>query len=144
MFGICFFMLKPPPQLFRSNVLATSSRREQAEKLFDRVRKAARITNCPLPSVRSHPQGNGRMDKPCPVFVRGLFADASGQNARLFCFRDKTQRSLTVIEIRPYRNGWKVFEAPGAELPARSDLLPELRAAAGNQAGIVFSQKSKL
>jgi hypothetical protein len=38
MFGICFFMLKPPPQLFRSNVLATSSRREQAEKLFDRVR----------------------------------------------------------------------------------------------------------
>ncbi len=24
MFGICFFMLKPPPQLFRSNVLATS------------------------------------------------------------------------------------------------------------------------
>ncbi len=68
MFGICFFMLKPPPQLFRSNVLATSSRREQAEKLFDRVRKAARITNCPLP---------------CPLFVRGLFADASGQNARL-------------------------------------------------------------
>jgi hypothetical protein len=22
---------------------------------------------------------------------------------------------MTVIEIRPYRNGWKVFEAPGVE-----------------------------
>jgi hypothetical protein len=22
---------------------------------------------------------------------------------------------MTVIEIRPYRNGWKVFEAPGIE-----------------------------
>jgi hypothetical protein len=22
---------------------------------------------------------------------------------------------VTVIEIRPYRNGWKVFEAPGVE-----------------------------
>jgi hypothetical protein len=115
MFGICFFMLKPPPQLFRSNVLATSSRREQAEKLFDRVRKAARITNRPYrPSVHT-PRGNGRTDKRCPLFVRGLFADASGQNARLFCFRDKTQRNLTVIEIGPHRNGWKVFEGPGVE-----------------------------
>jgi len=43
--------------------------------------------------------------------------------------------SPTIIEIRPYRNGWKVFEAAGVELPARFDLLPELRAAAGNQAG---------
>jgi hypothetical protein len=23
--------------------------------------------------------------------------------------------SMTVIEIKPFRNGWKVFEAPGAE-----------------------------
>jgi hypothetical protein len=23
--------------------------------------------------------------------------------------------SMTVVEIRPYRNGWKVFEAPGVE-----------------------------
>jgi len=22
---------------------------------------------------------------------------------------------MTIIEIRPYRNGWKVFEAPGVE-----------------------------
>jgi len=22
---------------------------------------------------------------------------------------------VTIIEIRPYRNGWKVFEAPGVE-----------------------------
>jgi hypothetical protein len=22
---------------------------------------------------------------------------------------------MTVIEIKPYRNGWKVFEAPGVE-----------------------------
>jgi hypothetical protein len=27
----------------------------------------------------------------------------------------KELRSMTVIEIRPYRNGWKVFEAPGVE-----------------------------
>jgi hypothetical protein len=23
--------------------------------------------------------------------------------------------AMTLIEIRPYRNGWKVFEAPGVE-----------------------------
>lgn len=22
---------------------------------------------------------------------------------------------MTIIEVRPYRNGWKVFEAPGVE-----------------------------
>ena len=25
------------------------------------------------------------------------------------------QGSLTIIEIKPHRNGWKVFEAPGVE-----------------------------
>jgi hypothetical protein len=31
-------------------------------------------------------------------------------------FWKKTSRiAMTVIEIRPYRNGWKVFEAPGVE-----------------------------
>jgi hypothetical protein len=46
MFGICVFMLKPPPQLFRRNVLATSPDEKQAEKLFD-----------PLPFCVSHGGG---------------------------------------------------------------------------------------
>jgi hypothetical protein len=28
---------------------------------------------------------------------------------------DAKASSMTVIEIRPFRNGWKVFEAPGVE-----------------------------
>jgi len=27
------------------------------------------------------------------------------------------QGSLTIIEIKPHRNGWKVFEAPGRSVP---------------------------
>jgi hypothetical protein len=34
----------------------------------------------------------------------------------LTLFLEKTsQIAMTVIEIRPHRNGWKVFEAPGVE-----------------------------
>jgi hypothetical protein len=28
---------------------------------------------------------------------------------------EQRKHSVTIIEIRPYRNGWKVFEAPGVE-----------------------------
>ena len=35
-------------------------------------------------------------------------------NVYLVC-RTKQAVSVTIIEIRPYRNGWKVFEAPGVE-----------------------------
>jgi hypothetical protein len=32
------------------------------------------------------------------------------------CFRTKRKGlEVTIIEIRPFRNGWKVFEAPGVE-----------------------------
>ena len=31
--------------------------------------------------------------------------------------------AMTIIEIRPFRNGWKVFEAPGVE---KSPKFPEL------------------
>ena len=49
--------------IISSQCFSDESRREQAEKLFDRVRKAARITNRPLPSVRSHPkEADGRTD----------------------------------------------------------------------------------
>jgi hypothetical protein len=30
------------------------------------------------------------------------------------------QGSLTIIEIKPHRNGWKVFEAPGRFVPGTS------------------------
>jgi len=30
------------------------------------------------------------------------------------------QRSLTIIEVKPHRNGWKVFEAPGRFVPGTS------------------------
>jgi hypothetical protein len=30
------------------------------------------------------------------------------------------QASLTITEIKPHRNGWKVFEAPGRSVPGTS------------------------
>ena len=41
----------------------------------------------------------------------------SRSNEHIWCFarKRKTQFLVTVIEIRPFRNGWKCFEAPGLE-----------------------------
>src|SRR5438045_3224487 len=62
-FGIRVFMLKPPPQLFRRNVLATSPGESKPKSCLIACEKAARITNRPLPSVRSHPkEADGRTD----------------------------------------------------------------------------------
>jgi len=33
----------------------------------------------------------------------------------MLVFEENKPNSMTIIEIRPYRNGWKVFEAPGVE-----------------------------
>jgi hypothetical protein len=38
--------------------------------------KAARITNRPLPSIRSHPREAKRTNRQCSLFLRGLFPDA--------------------------------------------------------------------
>ena len=61
-------------------------------------------------------------------------ADAHrGDGQRLLCERMKSwsrfsnlkeSRIMTVIEIKPHRNGWKVFEAPGVE-----PVFPEKRQA---------------
>ena len=56
MFGICVFMLKRSPQLFRRNVLAASPGESKPKSCLIACVKAARITNRPLPSVRSHPR----------------------------------------------------------------------------------------
>jgi hypothetical protein len=48
MFGICVFMLKRPPQLFRRNVLATSPGESKPEKLFARVRKSCAHNQSPI------------------------------------------------------------------------------------------------
>jgi len=63
MFGICVFMLKPPPQLFRRNLLARSPGESKPKSCLIACVKAARIINRPLPSVRSHPrEADGRTD----------------------------------------------------------------------------------
>ena len=33
----------------------------------------------------------------------------------LHFLNSKESRTMTAIEIKPHRNGWKVFEAPGVE-----------------------------
>src|SRR5437899_6377308 len=73
MFGICVFMLKPPPQLFRRNVLATSPGESKPKSCLIACEKAVRITNRPLPSVRSHPK---EADGQCSLFLHELFRDA--------------------------------------------------------------------
>ena len=73
MFGICVFMLKRSPQLFRRNVLAASPGESKPKSCLLACVKAARITNRPLPSVRSHPrEADGRTDS-----VRCFSADCS-------------------------------------------------------------------
>jgi hypothetical protein len=53
----------------------------------------------------------------------GRFRGRSCSNERLCWFLKKTNRiAMTIIEIRPFRNGWTVFEAPGVE----KSLFPEL------------------
>jgi len=39
---------------------------------------------------------------------------------------------MTVIEIRPYRNGWKVFQAPGVE-----PVFAEKRQATGGKTELI-------
>src|SRR5207249_1976537 len=56
----------------------------------------------------------------CCVRVLSLvvarFPAPSCSTEQLWCFWEKTSRiAMTLIEIRPHRRGWKVFEAPGVE-----------------------------
>ena len=53
MFGICFFMLKPPPQSFCSNVLATSPDESKPKSLFDRAGDLMRINGSQLFEIAS-------------------------------------------------------------------------------------------
>jgi len=53
MFGICVFMLKPPPQLFCRNVLATNPAESKPKSCLIACVKAAHITNRPLPSLHT-------------------------------------------------------------------------------------------
>jgi hypothetical protein len=54
----------------------------------------------------------------------GRFRARSCSNERLCWFLKKTsQIAMTIIEIRAFRNGWPVFEAPGVK---KSLLFPEL------------------
>jgi hypothetical protein len=54
----------------------------------------------------------------------GRFRARQCSNERLCWFLKKTSRiAMTIIEIRPFRNAWTVFEAPGVE---KSLLFPEL------------------
>jgi hypothetical protein len=43
-----------------------------------------------------------------------VIAFCSGERVRLFGAKGK-KVVMTIIEIRPYRNGWKAFEARGVE-----------------------------
>jgi hypothetical protein len=46
----------------------------------------------------------------------GRFRARSCSNERLCWFLKKTSRiAMTIIEIRPFQNGWTVFEAPGVK-----------------------------
>ena len=45
---------------------------------------------------------------------RDLAGSCSIEQIRCFCHKRKA-RSMTIIEIRPIRNGWKCFEAPGMQ-----------------------------
>jgi uncharacterized protein DUF2188 len=52
-----------------------------------------------------------------------------------------TSGSITLIEIRPHRWGWKVFEAPGVEpvFPEKQDAIDYARAVlASAQATVAF------
>jgi hypothetical protein len=33
----------------------------------------------------------------------------------VICFAEKSKAPITIIEVRPFRNGWKVFESRGVE-----------------------------
>jgi hypothetical protein len=41
----------------------------------------------------------------------------------MLVFEETSRIAMTIIEIRPFRNGWTVFEAPGVE---KSPKFPEL------------------
>jgi len=45
----------------------------------------------------------------------------------LFSKETQTKLPMTVIEIRPHRWGWKVFEAPGVEPVFRENSLRPIR-----------------
>ncbi len=87
MFGICVFMLKPPLQLFRRNVLATSPGESKPKSCLIACVKAARITNRPLPSVRSHPSltGRGLTEEHCELPVLSTRAREAAQTVSNRC-----------------------------------------------------------
>ena len=59
--------------IISSQRISDESRREQAEKLFDRVRKSCTHNQSPIAIVRSRPMGSGRTNRQCSLFLRGLF-----------------------------------------------------------------------
>jgi hypothetical protein len=47
--------------------------------------------------------------------IRRLAGSCSPEHLSSFREKRKTLVAVTIIEIRPFRNGWKCFEAPGVE-----------------------------
>src|SRR5882724_9064259 len=76
MFGICVFMLKQPPQLFRRNVLATSPDESKPKSCLIACVKAERITQSRIAIRPFRPYGSGRTNRQCSLFLRGPFPDA--------------------------------------------------------------------
>jgi hypothetical protein len=62
--------------IISSQRFSDESRREQAEKLFDRVRKSCAHNQSPIAIRPFTPQGSGRTNRQCSLFLRGLFPDA--------------------------------------------------------------------
>jgi hypothetical protein len=59
----------------------------------------------------ANPNGNGGCSKPRPI----NFFLAHDQMNIYRGLAEKQGLAVTIIEIRPFRNGWKCFEASGVE-----------------------------